>query len=174
MQHQLVSPSFDPPSRPLCLLLDDLASVLAAVPVEVYCARFATSVTGSIGEHVRHCLDHVSALLAAPSELPLSYDSRERGTPVETEPAAAVQRIRLLRTALTAWPGRSIDEPLEVSAQLTSGGRVLTTWSTLARELAFVFNHTVHHQAIIGVLMATHGLTVPERFGHAPSTPTRH
>jgi len=170
-----------PPSQPdetssgaLCLLLDELASVLATIPSEVYCARFASAVTGSIGEHVRHCLDHVSALLSATPAVPLSYDSRLRGTRIETEPAAAVHQIEALRAALGGWPARTIDEPIAVSAQLTAGGGVLTAWSTLARELAFVTNHTVHHQAIIGVLMATHGLGVPERFGHAPSTPTRH
>ena len=35
-------------------------------------------------------------------------------------------------------------------------------------------NHTVHHQAIIGVLLGIQGHTVPDRFGHSPSTPRRH
>jgi uncharacterized damage-inducible protein DinB len=174
MERQPVSQAAEPPSHVLCLVLDQLASVIAAVPAEVYRARFASAVTGSIGEHVRHCLDHVSALLNSTPAASLSYDSRKRGTSVETDPMVAVRQVSVLRSALTAWPARSIDEPIAVSAQLTAGGRVLTTWSTLARELAFVTTHTIHHQAIIGVLMATHGLVVPERFGHAPSTPTRH
>jgi uncharacterized damage-inducible protein DinB len=49
----------------------------------------------------------------------------------------------------------------------------VTGWSTLARELAFVVSHTIHHQAIIGLLLAVHGHTVPDRFGHSPSTPRR-
>jgi hypothetical protein len=40
--------------------------------------------------------------------------------------------------------------------------------------LAFVVSHTIHHQAMIGVLLATRGHTVPHRFGLAPSTPNRH
>lgn len=174
MDRSFASQPATPSSRALCVLLDELAVVLAAVPSEIYSARFASAVTGSIGEHVRHCLDHVSALLSATPAVPLSYDSRMRGTRIETDPAAAVQRIAELMSALAAWPTRDIDEPIAVHAQLTAGGATLTTWSTLARELAFVTNHTVHHHAIIGVLMATHGLGVPERFGHAPSTPTRH
>jgi hypothetical protein len=35
-------------------------------------------------------------------------------------------------------------------------------------------SHTIHHQAIIGVLLAMHDVAVPERFGHSPSTPRRH
>ena len=54
-----------PPSWALWRLLDELESLLIEVAPEVYRARFVTDVSGSIGEHVRHCLDHVSALLAA-------------------------------------------------------------------------------------------------------------
>jgi uncharacterized damage-inducible protein DinB len=39
------------------------------------------------------------------------------------------------------------------------------------RELAFVINHTIHHQALIAVLLAWHGIEVAPRFGVAPSTP---
>jgi uncharacterized damage-inducible protein DinB len=48
---------------------------------------------------------------------------------------------------------------------------MLTGMSTLARELAFVLNHTIHHQAMIGLLASLHGCDVPDGFGYAPSTP---
>ena len=40
--------------------------------------------TGGIGGHVRHCLDHVSALLASTRTGLCAYDRRQRGTDVET------------------------------------------------------------------------------------------
>jgi len=67
--------------RELWRLLDELDSLLTDVAQDVYCARFATDVSGSIGEHVRHCLDHVSALLGADRSTTLSYDRREREPP---------------------------------------------------------------------------------------------
>ena len=164
----------DAPTAALSHLLDELSTLLEEIPSSVYCAPFVSSASGSIGEHVRHCLDHVAALFAATPSMPLSYDSRNRGTRVETDPGTALQQIAMLRSALAAWPGRAIDEPLVVSAVLAHSGRPMTTWSTLGRELAFVVNHTIHHQAIIGVLLAVHGHAVPERFGHSPTTPTRH
>ena len=82
-----------PPAWELWRLLDELESLLTEVASDVYCARFATEVSGSIGEHVRHCLDHVSALLAADPSTTLSYDRRQRGTAVETDPAEAVDRF---------------------------------------------------------------------------------
>jgi hypothetical protein len=73
-----------------------------------------------------------------------------------------------------AWSARSLDEPIRVASMISPSGETLAGWSTLARELAFVVSHTIHHQAIIGVLLAMHDVAVPERFGHSPSTPRRH
>jgi uncharacterized damage-inducible protein DinB len=43
--------------------------------------------------------------------------------------------------------------------------------TTRRRELAFVISHTVHHQALIAVLVALAGGEIPEAFGLAPTTP---
>ena len=163
-----------PPSWALWRLLDELESLLNEVATEVYCARFATEVSGSVGEHVRHCLDHISALLAADPSNTLSYDRRHRGTAVETDPAEGLRQILQLKSALDAWSTRTLDEPIRVTSMISPSGDGVTGWSTLARELAFVVSHTIHHQAIIGILLAIHGHAVPERFGHSPSTPRRH
>ena len=175
MELQPVLPrSSAPPPSALWRLLDQLESLVSDVMPDVYCARFAPEVSGSIGEHVRHCLDHVSALLAADSARPLSYDRRQRGTAVETDPGEALRQILQLKIALDAWSTRSLDEPLRVTSMIAASDDAVTGWSTLARELAFVVSHTIHHQATIGILLAIHGHAVPERFGHSPSTPRRH
>ena len=44
---------------------------------------------GSIGGHVRHCLDHVAALLDGLDGGVVDYEARERGTAAEGDPAAA-------------------------------------------------------------------------------------
>ncbi len=162
-----------PPSWALWRLLDELDSLLSDVVPDVYCARVAADVSGSIGEHVRHCLDHVAALLAADPSTTLSYDRRHRGTAVETDPAEALRQILQLKSALDTWSTRSLDEPIRVTSMISPSGDAVTGWSTFARELAFVVSHTIHHQAIIGVLLAIHSHAVPERFGHSPSTPRR-
>ena len=48
------------PSFALSRLLDELSSAVIELPTEVYHATFEGRVSGTIGEHVRHCLDHVS------------------------------------------------------------------------------------------------------------------
>jgi len=162
------------PSRALWRLLDEIELLISNVPVRVYCERLASNVSGSIGEHVRHCLDHVAALVAADPSVTLSYDRRRRGTAVESDPAEALRQILELKRALDAWSTRSLDEPVRVTSMISPAGDAVTGWSTLARELAFVVTHTIHHQAIVGVLLSLHGHSVPERFGHSPSTPRRH
>jgi uncharacterized damage-inducible protein DinB len=139
-----------------------------------YVARPIAEASGSIGEHVRHCLDHISALIAATAAKPLSYDRRERGTAVERNPAEALRRIMRLKSAVDRWGERAMDEPVSVTSLLSHAGDAVTGWSTLGRELAFVNSHTIHHQAMIAVLLSLAGLDLPDRLGLAPATPTRH
>jgi len=91
---------------------------------------------------------------------------------VETDPAHALRSIQLLRikVAVGRWSAR-LDEPIGVVFTLERGGPPMVSMSTLARELAFVLNHTIHHQAMIGLLASMHGHTVPDGFGFAASTP---
>src|SRR5262247_2384795 len=70
------------PIGALAQLLEDLGAVVANLSSEAYCAPFERGVSGTIGEHVRHCLDHVAALLAADPAMVLTYDRRQRGTPI--------------------------------------------------------------------------------------------
>ena len=153
--------------------LEDLMSLVLTLPADTYCAR-SSRVSGSVGEHVRHMLDHISSLVAASSSCVLSYDHRSRGTALETEPSVAVREMMRLDAALERWSERSLDEPVTVVALMTAGGQAVTGWSTLARELAFVMSHTVHHQAIVALLLEQLDVESPsERFGYAPSTPGR-
>src|SRR6185369_10770260 len=98
---------------------------------------------------------------------------RRRGTPIEADPGAALQQILRLKAGVERWSMRSLDEPIRVSSIVSADGSSVSGWSTLARELAFVVSHTIHHQAIVGILLAFHDYSVPDRFGHSPSTPRR-
>jgi uncharacterized damage-inducible protein DinB len=159
-------------SAALRRLLADMAGVVMGLPAEVYRTRVARS-SGTIGAHVRHTLDHVAALIAASPTAALSYDHRSRGTEVENDPDAAVRELLALEAAVERWSSRSLDEPIRVAATLSADGDAIIGWSTLGRELAFVVSHTIHHQAMIAVLLERQGLALPhERFGYAPSTPT--
>jgi uncharacterized damage-inducible protein DinB len=160
------------PVDALGTLLEDLSAVLMQVDTYAYVAHPATGVSGSVGAHVRHLLDHVAAFVEAGGASELCYDHRQRGTSIERDPAEALSQIYRLQLGLERMAVRRQDEPVLVRSQLDRQGRSVTSWSTLGRELAFVMSHTIHHQAIIALLLADkEPASVPERFGYAPSTP---
>jgi uncharacterized damage-inducible protein DinB len=153
--------------------LDEMIRLLLTLPTEAYCAR-PSRVSGSIGEHVRHVLDHISSLVGANPSSVLTYDHRTRGTAVETQPGDAIREMMRLDAALERWGDRTLEDPVAVAAVTSTDGQSVTGWSTLARELAFVMNHTIHHQAIVALLLERLDAALPgERFGYAPSTPRR-
>jgi uncharacterized damage-inducible protein DinB len=157
--------------RALTRLLDDLATVLLALRDDLYRAKPLPGVSGSIGEHVRHVLDHVSAFAGARPYGTLTYDTRERGTPIETDRGAALRAMLRLKPFLEGLSDQTLDSPVLVMSVIERGSAPEASRSTLRRELAFVLNHTVHHQALIATLLAITGASVPEAFGLAPSTP---
>ncbi len=167
----IAEPSTRPPAAALERLLDQLTEVLLTTEGAAYTRRPLGGTSGSIGAHVRHALDHIAALLSADPAVVLSYDHRERGTEVETDRSAALRAILRLRAATARWPSRPLDFSLRVVSRIDEEGGSIGGWSTLARELAFVVSHTIHHQAIIALLLAQQDVVVSDRFGYAPSTP---
>jgi uncharacterized damage-inducible protein DinB len=158
------------PISVLTVLLEQLRDVITLLPTSAYRAQPAARVSGSVGAHVRHCLDHVSSLAEAIGGDELSYDHRRRGTTVETDPATAVSEIeRILRRLDRLAPG-SLDKTVRLSALLHPEYASFAIRSTIAREFAFVIQHTVHHFALIAVLLEWQGWRVPHGFGVAPST----
>ena len=155
---------------PLVELLVRLRALLEQVPDAVYTARPVPHVSGSIGEHVRHCLDHVAAFTTVLGARRLSYDHRTRFTLDETATQTAVARIDRLLDELVAMTDLDFDAEVTVTALLHQDGAPMTAPSSVARELAFVVSHTLHHFAVIALLLDRMRVRVPAQFAHAPST----
>jgi uncharacterized damage-inducible protein DinB len=127
-------------------------------------------VSSNVGGHVRHCLDHVDALLAGIDRGELDYDRRQRGTEVETSRTAALAAIQGQEQQLRSLSSLSDGHRLRLSTLVSSAMPPIEVETTVGRELAFVLSHTVHHNALIAVMARTLGVPVPDRFGYAPST----
>lgn len=156
---------------PLAQILRELRDLLGALSGEQYSARtgdlFANS---SIGAHVRHCLDHARALAEGWHIGIVNYDHRARGTSIESDLAAADAELVRLIDSVDRLAKLDADDPVRVSAMPTRDGVSITLSSTLARELAFVLSHTIHHNATIRGMALSMGRAVPASFGYAPST----
>lgn len=156
---------------PVAELISELGRVLQSLAVEKYATpRGPLFLDASIGGHVRHTLDHVRALLQGIAAGTIDYDTRTRGTSVESDLGAALAEIRALVARLHAVAELPSGSPLAVRFKPTRDGEPVLVHSTLARELAFVHSHTIHHHATIRSMIISLGGQLPDSFGYAPST----
>ncbi len=156
---------------PLADLLRELRELLGGLSSDQYSARagdlFANS---TIGGHVRHCLDHARVLVDGWCTGVVDYDHRARGTSIETDLAAADAELVLLIDSIGRLAKLDAGGPIAVMVMPTRDGASITLFSTIARELAFVLSHTIHHNATIRGIALSLGRTVPASLGYAPST----
>lgn len=154
----------------LAAALDDLARAVRPLTASQF-SRRERATSGSIGSHVRHCLDHVDALERAIARGVCCYDDRVRGTAVEDDPMVACARLAASRMRLRALDPALLRQPLALSARISADGLAVQAPTSVAREVAFVLSHTVHHAAVIAVLLEDMGQARPERFGLAATSP---
>lgn len=150
-------------------LLADQAVVIDSLTAAEYCRRPAGHPC-TIGEQVRHCLDHLRAVVDGAMSGTIDYEARERGGVVETDPTAAKGALKRLSSRVAALRRADPDLPVRVVERVTPHDPAVEIGSTLGRELAFVASHTTHHNALIAVLARDLGRPAPERFGFAAST----
>lgn len=151
-------------------LIEQCERFVGALPAGVYSKPCAEFFGGTIGQHVRHAMDHFAAPVHEGSAGVIDYDHRERGTTVETDPRAAAAELRSLRRQFEQLDERAAARAVRVRVMLSGDGREVELVSTLARELAFAAHHAVHHHAMIAAIAQRHGVTPPAEFGKAPST----
>jgi hypothetical protein len=125
-----------------------------------------------VGGHFRHCLDFYRCLLAGLDSGRVDYDSRIRGSRLEHDPVEALQAIEQYIQALEALldGDTPADLALEISLDSPLEDEPLWSSSTLLRELQALLSHTVHHFALISILLRLKGRDPGPQFGIAPST----
>lgn len=154
----------------LSAALGQLAALLEALTDLQYADASPAAFSSSVGNHVRHCLDHVEALLVGAESGVIDYDARERGTVIETDRSAALAAVRRYQRQLHTLPPAAADMPIRLTTLLDPAAPPALVASTLGREFAFVLSHTIHHSALIGALTRTLGVEPPRYFGYAPAT----
>ena len=128
-----------------------------------------------IGAQLRHCLDFYDCLLGSVIGGRVDYTRRGRDPRTETDRAHAVKRMRQLVGALDRLDATSAERELWVRSEGAPDAEDGSGWtrSSVRRELEFLLSHTIHHYALIVVLLRMHGFTMPVGlggFGIAPST----
>ncbi len=129
---------------------------------------------GGVGSQFRHCIDFYECLLRGLEKDNLvDYAARSRDVKLETERAAAADRLEQIADRLATIDAAALNRPLKVRSEQPVDGIPEWCGSTLHRELQFLVSHTVHHYALIVSLLARLGYELGaehDNFGIAPST----
>lgn len=168
------------PSRPLpaveglieenLLTLAQLRNLVDDLPPDAYRQTFGAHGHHTLGKHVRHIIDHYGALLNGLKRgaQAIDYEARRRDEALEQWPQKAADRLAAIEVSLSVLATRSAPESLSLDYPLDEDR--LSLLSSLARELAFLTSHTIHHMAIIALLAEQVGIGLPASFGVHPST----
>jgi uncharacterized damage-inducible protein DinB len=150
--------------------LEQGIELLRRVPVEAYRTAVRPG-WAPVGSQFRHVLDHYRAFTEGWASGRIDYDARQRNPTVEIDPAVAMAQAADLIQALERIHVEDACRP--VAIQMDPGGdQRLPDWrpSSIGRELQFLVSHTVHHYALIKLLLEDAGVPVSPDFGTAPST----
>lgn len=152
-------------------ILAQCAAFVSCLPDTAYATDSKTLKGGTCGKHVRHVLDHFSAVfLGVDTGEPITYDRRERNVPMESSRTAALGTIADIRSRLSPKARPSFAGPVRVRVMLAGDGAEAELSSTLGRELAFATHHAVHHHAMLKAIAQEFGVETGPDFGKAPST----
>ncbi|MEM8866945.1 MAG: DinB family protein [Verrucomicrobiota bacterium] len=160
-------------SHLICVLKTTLQQehdLLCQLSDEQYAAPGQGCYKSSVGMHIRHNLDHFAAFFHGLESGRIDYESRERNTLIEESTATARGQIESFIEQLDNF-ATSAEHPLHIRQE--DGTPVeAATWlpSSSARELQFLLGHTVHHHALIAMMIVQSGRELPAGFGVAPST----
>ena len=154
---------------PLSALLEQGAALAGGLELELFAHAAPLAPNGGVGAHLRHVGDFVRAFLRDHAAGRVDFDRRERDERLERDPLRARSELLRLAQALRALPLLAGERELLVRSEACVGG---PEWqrSSVARELGTLLSHTIHHYALIAVLLRARGHEPAPGFGVAPST----
>ncbi len=125
-----------------------------------------------IGLHLRHCLDFYLCFLRDLESGRIDYDRRDREAGVEIDRSSALETIERIIRRMELIDGEHIERPIEVLHDRAPSEEDASCWhpSTVGRELRFLVSHTVHHYALIAMILRMQGVEPGDEFGVAPAT----
>jgi uncharacterized damage-inducible protein DinB len=144
--------------------------LLQVISDENYTHASPPMYTSGVGGHLRHCLDHYFGLLAGIDGQKVDYDARQRDAEIETCRNRAIECTEQLIEDLKQLPAEALGIGLECKMDCGGDGEVICSDSSVRREMQFLVSHTVHHYALIAMILRHQGIEPPADFGVAPST----
>ncbi|QDU65587.1 hypothetical protein [Engelhardtia mirabilis] len=123
-----------------------------------------------VGGHFRHIHDYYRCFLGGLESGRVDYDLRARDPRFETELAYAGTELRGTIERLCEIVGRDDELVVKMDEDHSPGAPDPWSRSTVMRELRFLLSHTIHHYALIAMILKVQGFDCGSGFGVAPST----
>ncbi len=136
---------------------------------------YATSPAGMephrVGGHLRHIIEFYQSFLRGLESSHIDYDARPRDIAVERSRTAAEAALYSIVNALQSSRDLRCERIVWVKMEAAPPGVTRPFMdSSVSRELQVLSSHTVHHFALIAMILRLHGLETDPEFGTAPST----
>lgn len=151
-------------------LLEQGVSLLESIDDDLYVHRDERLSDSCVGSHLRHCLDFYHRFLGGVYSGKVDYDKRERDPRLEEDRAYAITELARVQKSLRAFGEGPSGMALEVQSDAGAGDTGQWAGSSVERELQVLASHTVHHYALIAVILRSAGHDPGREFGVAPST----
>ncbi len=158
-----------------CYLIDDNIETLkqgieliARLDDQLYRQPNRELSLSGVGAHFRHCIDFYHRFLTGIESGRINYDLRERDERIEQNRLFAIARLNAIIKDLSRVSVIEDDRVFETLLEGSSN----SDWSvsSLKRELQFLLSHTIHHYALIALVLRSQGFEPDAEFGVAPST----
>jgi uncharacterized damage-inducible protein DinB len=150
-------------------VLDQIDKLLDMLNVTVYKKKQPYINNSTIGQHVRHILEFYQCILNNYPLQNISYDKRSRNTDLEESLDLSKNIIIEIKNSLGLL---NKDMPITLSASYAESTEenCEKIASSLKRELAYAMDHSIHHLAIVKIILTIEGIQVDSDIGVAPST----
>lgn len=161
--------------RALAIRLDQCAHALGLVTTEQYTHKPAYNsnpdkLKGSMGEHMRHILEYIQAVLKGVETGVIDYDGRIRDRKIETETDYALQVIEDLRTKLFDLRSCDLEKKATVIEAVLVEEEDEPERLSVRSQLDYVVLHADHHLDDVRGRCDIFNIALPDDVGVAAAT----
>lgn len=153
--------------RDSIIVLEDGLRLVSELSDFQFQSEYPFSSSG-IGPHCRHIYDHYTCFLQGIKSHTVSYESRDRDVSLERHVSVVTSKFRELIDDLAQLSERDSNSVYSLEIVHDDSSYCIST--TIGRELQFLLSHTLHHFAMIRMMVVSLGVPVSKEFGMAPST----
>ena len=156
MLDRMTPPDAFPPSIEGCLVsLERCHEFVESIDPAIFATP--TPHHGTIGAHLRHCIEYYRCFFSEAERGVLEYDARDRDPILETDLERSKDALIDLIARLRDLPRTELDRPVRLRQVLAPGAAPEAIESSVKRELMSLSDHTIHHLAILTQIAEVHG-----------------